>query len=288
MWLRIILGIEQRNGHTDYDGDEFPSNVRIVKGESNIGFGAAHNKNLSAAKFDAFAVLNPDVNVDILTLESLKKVVEDDEGIVAAAPILVYPDGSAQLSFRKFPSIRSELARIVGGDRRPDSRWSTLVSVPAGNGIIDVDQPAGAVLVIDTEVLRRIGGFDTTFPMYFEDVDLCTRLCAVGRIVAVTDRRAIHDGEGTAKNYRTATTFWIENSRQRYHRKFSTGLRGRLVVSASYASCLTHMVANASVGLLQGDARRRTFLAKAQGYGFALIAAVAGSDEYWKSRFLGK
>ena len=276
------------NGRGSYSGPDLPSNVRITKGESNIGFGAGHNKNLNVAAFDTFVVLNPDVTVERSTLSSLREVIQEDAAIAAAAPILIYPDGSEQLSFRRFPNLRTELARVVGGDRRPGSSWSTLVPMKPSDGLVDVEQPAGAVLAVDTVTLRRLGGFDTDFPMYFEDVDLCTRLCRVGRVVAVRNLLAKHDGEGTAKKYRTATTFWIENSRQRYHRKFSQGVQGRVTLAAAYASCLTHMLGTAAAGLLRRDGRRQALLSKSQGYAFALIAAFAGSESYWKSRFLGK
>ncbi|MCM0615261.1 glycosyltransferase family 2 protein [Paenarthrobacter sp. TYUT067] len=276
------------NGRGSYSGPDLPSNVRITKGETNVGFGAGHNKNLEVAAFDTFVVLNPDVTVELTTLASLREVIQEDAAIVAAAPILIYPDGSEQLSFRKFPNVRTEIARVVGADRQPGGSWSTLVPMKPGRGLVDVEQPAGAVLAVDTATLTELKGFDTDFPMYFEDVDLCTRLCRLGRVVAVRSLLAKHDGEGTAKKYRTATTFWIENSRQRYHRKFSVGVQGKITLAAAYASCVTHMLGTAAAGLLRRDGSRQALLSKSQGYAFALIAAVAGSESYWKSRFLGK
>ncbi|QHK20167.1 glycosyltransferase [Pseudarthrobacter psychrotolerans] len=263
----------------------WPQHVQIHKSPKNVGFGAGHNANLLRASFDTFVILNPDVTLPGSTLQALAETVRS-EGAVAAAPILVFPDGSEQLSFRSFPSLRTECARVVGADRKPDSRWSTLVRVPVGQGIVQVDQPAAAVLAVETEIMHRVGGFDTDFAMYFEDVDLCARLKSEGKILAISDHTAIHDGEGTAKSYRTATTFWIENSRRRYHRKFETGTRRTLILLATWISTLSHFVGAGLAAVISSGSQREVLFAKSRGYAAALASTVVGSDEYWRKQFL--
>ncbi|GAA1264705.1 glycosyltransferase family 2 protein [Arthrobacter pascens] len=273
------------NGSEPAPGADWPDYVRIFKSPNNLGFGAGHNANLNLASYDTFLILNPDVSIDGAALISLSSALREDQ-TVGAAPLLIYPDGTEQLSVRRLPSARTELARMIGADRRPNSRWSTLVRVTPGIGPLEVEQPAAAVLAVRTETLRAIGGFDVAFPMYFEDVDLCARLRTKGRIVLLTDSQAIHDGEGTAKHYRTATTFWIENSRRRYHRKFASGPIRPVILTAAWISVLTHFTAlTAKAWLRSGDERSMLF-AKARGYGLALVATFAGSDDYWRRRFL--
>ncbi|APX02889.1 glycosyltransferase family 2 protein [Arthrobacter sp. QXT-31] len=273
------------NGAERTEQVEWPSFVDVHESASNLGFGAGHNSNLRRAKYDTFLVMNPDVAIDAGTLHALWSALREDD-TVAVAPRLVYPDGSEQLSVRRLPSVWTELARIIGADRQPNTMWSTLVRLPAGAVVLDVEQPAAAVLAVRTDVMRRIGGFDTSFPMYFEDVDLCARLGSTGRIVLLADHRAVHDGEGTAKHYRKATTFWIENSRRRYHRKFASGPSRPVILSAIWVSALTHFAALTAKALLRTGDERRILFAKAQGYGFALIATFAGTDDHWRKKFL--
>lgn len=273
------------NGSQENTREDWPDSVRVHRSENNVGFGAGHNANLDRARFDTFLILNPDVTVGRTTLEALATAVQLP-GVAAAAPILVFPNGSEQLSFRRFPTLWTEYARIFGADRNPDSRWSTLVRVQQGRGVVQVEQPAAAVLAVRTEVIRSVEGFDTDFAMYFEDVDLCARLIKVGEILALSNFTAIHDGEGTAKKYRTATTFWIENSRRRYHRKFATGLSLQLISIAISLSGFTHFAATACKAALCSGPKREMLSAKSRGYRSALVATVAGSDEYWREQFL--
>lgn len=273
------------NGSEDPCRTDWPDYVQIFKSPNNLGFGAGHNANLERAKFSTFMILNPDVSINVATLKSLSSALEQHQ-TVAAAPLLVYPDGKEQLSVRRLPTIWTELARIVGADRQPDTRWSTLVRITPGLGVLEVEQPAAAVLAVRTEVMRAIGGFDVAFPMYFEDVDLCARLRTKGSIVVLTDSKAVHDGEGTAKHYRTATTFWIENSRRRYHRKFASGPARPIILAAIWISVLTHFAAITAKATLRTDPERSMLFAKAKGYGLAMVATVAGSDDYWRRRFL--
>lgn len=283
--LPVEILVHDNGAESDDGRVEWPSFVHIYSSPHNLGFGAGHNANLNRANYDTFLILNPDVAIGAGTIQALRSALCEDD-IVAAAPMLVYPDGGEQLSVRRLPSVRTELARIIGADRQPDTAWSTLVRVPPGTGVIDVEQPAAAVLAVRTDIMRRIEGFDAAFPMYFEDVDLCARLRNTGRIVLLADHRASHDGEGTAKHYRRATTFWIENSRRRYHKKFASGPSRPIILAATWVSALTHFAALTAKALLHTGDDRRILFAKAQGYGLALIAAFAGTDDYWRRRFL--
>ncbi|MDQ2901838.1 MAG: glycosyltransferase, partial [Acidobacteriota bacterium] len=60
----------------------------------------------------------------------------------------------------------------------------------------EVEQPAGAFLMIRRDVWREIGGFDESFaPLWFEDVDFCKRVHEAGyRIRYVPGAVAKHTG----------------------------------------------------------------------------------------------
>ena len=69
----------------------------------------------------------------------------------------------------------------------------------------DVDQPAGAALMVRRSVLNELGGLDERFPMFFSDVDLCKRIKDAGwRIIFCPEATVIHKGGSSVLRQRSA------------------------------------------------------------------------------------
>ena len=70
---------------------------------------------------------------------------------------------------------RTALARVLG-------RWGAAheesLTDPAGRWPLTERWLSGAALSVPTEALRAVGGFDESYFLYYEDVDLCGRLAA--------------------------------------------------------------------------------------------------------------
>jgi N-acetylglucosaminyl-diphospho-decaprenol L-rhamnosyltransferase len=144
----------------------------------NIGFGAAVN--IAAERSDAAYILlvNPDVELESDAVDALLALAANfpDAGIYGgratladgtvdpttclAAPTLwsAAAFGLGLSAVRFVPTLDPE---SLGGWRRDSVR-----PVPA---------LAGTVLLLDARLWRELGGFDETFFLYGEDVDLCMR-----------------------------------------------------------------------------------------------------------------
>lgn len=74
-----------------------------------------------------------------------------------------------------------------------------LLQLKPESGVVKVDQPAGASMLLRTSQMREIGGFSRNYALYFEDVDLAKRLSRYGDAVVDTQNSFVHTSEGTAK-----------------------------------------------------------------------------------------
>lgn len=123
----------------------------------NLGFGAANNRGLAEAGTEFVLLLNPDCVVEPGAIEALVAAADRFPEAAAVAPQLLDRQGRPDVSYRW----RSD-------------RWASRG--PGADGPACVGFASGACLLIRTAAMRRIGGFDETFFLYYEDDDLCIRL----------------------------------------------------------------------------------------------------------------
>ena len=122
------------------------------------------------------------------------------------ASVLPYPSpamltvSSLQLMRLAPPgSIRRRALGTVLGSWGDERRWST--PTPPGRYPLDTFWIPAAVFSVDTDLLRRIGGFDTDYFLYLEDTDLCHRINrqSPGALAAVADTEpGFHEVGGSA------------------------------------------------------------------------------------------
>jgi GT2 family glycosyltransferase len=133
------------------------------------GYGAAINDGAQCTSGSHLAVLNPDVR--FFTDDVVPRLMRHfEEGSVAiAAPALQLLDGRLQDSARRTPTPLNLLIR-----RRIDPDRGAI-RAPG-----DVDWVVGACFIVRRDVWDAVGGFDERYFLYFEDVDLCTRIRRAG------------------------------------------------------------------------------------------------------------
>lgn len=161
--------------------------VRYIFLDRNLGFGAAHNQAISLAgvESDLHLILNPDISFGIDVISHLLSVMQSTPEIGALMPRVNYPDGSLQrlckllptpidLILRRFIPIKSVQVEINHRYELHNLRQDKLVDVPT---------ISGCFMMVRTNILRKIGGFDERYFMYLEDVDLVRRIGLTNRVV---------------------------------------------------------------------------------------------------------
>lgn len=162
--------------------ERFPS-VRLVELAENIGFGAANNVGMETAEGELFLLLNSDAWPVGDAVERLGRcaATRPEAGIVG--PRLLNPDGSLQRSVRGWPTTwRLATEYLFLRRLRPGSR-ALNAFYGAGfdhESVAEVEVVKGAVMLVRREAAEAVGGFDTEFFMYGEEMDLCYRARAAG------------------------------------------------------------------------------------------------------------
>jgi GT2 family glycosyltransferase len=152
----------------------------LVALPENAGFGVGVNRGAEAAwanGADAILILNPDVRVSPLDVARLH------------AAVLAEP--AALVS----PLIMDARGRLWGRLGRVDVRGGRLTTTDSGEG---PSWLSGACLVAPRALWLAVGGMDSDYFMYWEDVDLSLRwVRAGGSLRLLEDVVVVHDVGGT-------------------------------------------------------------------------------------------
>ncbi|MES2932286.1 MAG: glycosyltransferase family 2 protein [Pseudomonadota bacterium] len=172
----------------------------------NPGFGAAHNLAIDAALDNGsvyHAVLNPDIVFASNVLPVLANFMAQNPAIGLTMPSILYPDGSQQHLCKLLPTpVDLILRRFMPAWYRRSGRLARYELHASGyDQVMDVPALSGCFMMLRSDLLRRIGGFDQGYFMYLEDVDLSRRIGQVARTVYFPKVAITHDYEkGSYKN----------------------------------------------------------------------------------------
>jgi N-acetylglucosaminyl-diphospho-decaprenol L-rhamnosyltransferase len=153
--------------------------VRLITNTENRGFAAAVNQGILALETPFVLLLNPDARLET-SLDALLECCRSP-GVAGAGGKLVDAAGLPQVGFavRNLPSPAALICEALLLNRlwrRNRINWHYRCLGFDFSRPSDVEQPAGAFLMIRRDVWRELNGFDERFyPLWFEDVDFCWR-----------------------------------------------------------------------------------------------------------------
>jgi GT2 family glycosyltransferase len=164
--------------------------ARYIDPGRNLGFGAGVNRALAQLPDEPTDVLllNPDARIDPTSVHRLHAALleKGSSRIGGLSPRLVGPEGEQRVMW-PFPSPRRTWVEAVGLGRFNRS----------------ADFAVGAVLLLRSEALRAVGGFDERFFLYAEETDWQRRAADLGwRFDIAPDVEAWHVGGATSGSSR--------------------------------------------------------------------------------------
>ncbi len=183
--------------HADRDFlQHAPFPVGVIDNPRPQGFGHNHNMAFRAPPLAAerafFVVLNPDVRLQGDVLAVLAGRLGQNPGAGVIAPRVVSPQGVPEDSARELPTLQGLIRKALGRS----GAWQQ----PPGDAVYSPDWVAGICMLFPQQVFAQIGGFDEGYHLYYEDVDICSRLWLAGYSVLVDPTQAIvHDAQRSSR-----------------------------------------------------------------------------------------
>ncbi|MDR3689149.1 MAG: glycosyltransferase family 2 protein [Fimbriimonas sp.] len=191
----IVVDNNSEDGSPDMVASEFPW-VRLYRMDRNLGFTGGHNYAMEQRKAPHVFLLNSDAAVHPGTIRSLLSFIRSNPGAGIIGPKVLNPDGSLQFSCRRFPNPLAALFRNTPiGKLFPNNRFTRdyLMQDWTHEAPREVDWVSGCAFLVRSEVIEKIGVFDTDYFMYFEDVDWCYRAWHGGfKVMYVPDAVVTH------------------------------------------------------------------------------------------------
>jgi len=222
----VIVDNGSRDGSVDRVRARFPDLEVVVPGR-NLGYGAAANRGVAATTTPLIVVSNPDLEVRPGTLATLTVALEDNPDWALVGPLIRTSSGDRYPSARHFPSLVDAGGHALLGIFAPDNRFTRSYQRNdldhATGGPIEVDWVSGACFLVRRSAFEQVGGFDESYFMYAEDVDLCWRLgqnrwsAAYAPVAEVTHRQGVstdhHPYRMVLEHHRSLLRFAVRSSR---------------------------------------------------------------------------
>ncbi|MDQ4214276.1 glycosyltransferase family 2 protein [Microbacterium capsulatum] len=191
---------------------------------TNVGYAGGMNRAVAESPpARAILILNPDAALDAGAVPRMLTVL-DRPGVGIVAPRVREADGGLSPTLRRAPT----LGRVGGLSFTQRPAFAERIEDPAAYETEhDVDWAVGAILLVDSDCYRALGGMDESFFLYSEETDLSLRAADAGWSTRYTpDAGAVHVGGGSGESSRTHVMKIL--NRIRLYRRRSGPVRGAL------------------------------------------------------------
>ena len=170
--------IDNSNCYKTYNLVKEFKNIKYIKTTKNLGYGVANNIAIRNSETKYVLILNPDIVIDITSIQILFESIKKYQNFGILAPSLY-----DQNNIRMTNGSRSILK----------NKRISYASSNFPNGDACYDYVIGCAMLIEKQFFLNIGSFDETFFMYFEDNDLCDRVNFNKRpVIEIPESKMVH------------------------------------------------------------------------------------------------
>jgi N-acetylglucosaminyl-diphospho-decaprenol L-rhamnosyltransferase len=228
----IVIDSASRDNSVAMIREHYPQ-VKLFAYDENIGFVKGNNIGFEAAQGHYLFMLNPDTEVLGDAIPQMIAYLDANPAVGIVGSHTLNTDGSHQSTRRRFPT--KALAFFESTWLQPFAPKAMLdnfmVVDKPNDGIYEVDWVQGSALMARREIFEQIGGLDTGFVMYSEELDWCKRAKDAGwKIIYMGTVYIKHHLGQSSEQVGAHKHIWFQQSKIRYFRKhhgvlFATFLR---------------------------------------------------------------
>ncbi|MFH1644883.1 MAG: glycosyltransferase family 2 protein [Candidatus Omnitrophota bacterium] len=182
--------------------DRFP-NIEVIENQENFGFAKGNNIGIDFAfkkKAEFVFILNNDVIVKPDTLDPLVKAASDNDSNLYAPKVYYYNQ----------PEIINSLGTKLNWLRlRPELSFCGQKDKGQFKVKREAEVLVGCALFFSRNFFKKIGLFDESFYMIYEDADICFRnLEANGKNIVVPDSVVYHKASATLGKFSAMSSYY--------------------------------------------------------------------------------
>ncbi len=209
----IVVDNASTDGSAEFVRERHPG-VRVVELRENRGFAGGANAGCALARGRYIAMLNNDAEPDAGWLHALVGALDGAPHAAMAASRIVRMDDPAVIDSAGDGWLRCGGA-FKRGFGQPASMW-----LEGG----EVFGACGAACLVRREAFERVGGFDESFFVAFEDVDLSFRIRLAGGTCVYEPRAVVrHAGSATLGRLSRKAVFYGQRNLEWVYAKNTPG-----------------------------------------------------------------
>lgn len=252
----ILLIDNGRDGTEAFVRENFPK-VRVVRSQGNVGFGQANN--ILATHADPTSryllLVNPDTRLDRGAVNAILSAADTDPDYVALGGQMQTPDGSpSAASVVRLPTVWRMVLGAVALANWANARSRAVAS---RGEILRVEAVSGGFLLIQREEWDRLSGFDESYFLYGEDIDLCYRIAKAGGKIGLVPTARVYHNIGSGDFYSPNRTRYKVTANAHFANRHFTPLKRRVFKTALWLRCWIRWLIGSIMGWLPGPMARK-------------------------------
>jgi len=214
------------------------SGAVVIPLHRNIGYGGAANVGIQAASHDVVVVANQDILVAPNALARMldNLIAAEGDGAVFSAPGLYRTNGTLAESVHALPRLHTEAVALAVSERMAGTR-----NITSQAGTYAGAWVSAAFVMARRSTWDTLGGFDPSYFMYVEDVDLFYRAHRAG-VRVVWDPSAVVTHAGSSGPWSTETYCGVIRNWARYWRQRRNRKAGAYIFVMGWIGCCLRAV----------------------------------------------